>query len=75
MINEPAFKIAIRVAGGATAVARRLNLTRGAVSKWARCPAEHVLALEEMSGGRVSRHEIRPDVFGPDADAARESAA
>lgn len=69
MMTEPAFKIAIRIAGGAAAVASEIGVTRAAVSNWTQCPATHVLALERLSQGRVSRHEIRPDVFGEAAEA------
>lgn len=57
-------KVAVRVAGGAAAVARELGLSRAAVSKWTRCPADHVLTLERLSDGMVTRHDLRPDIFG-----------
>ena len=37
-----------------------------AVTRWiatAKVPARHVLAIEAATG--VSRHDLRPDVFGP----------
>lgn len=46
-----------------TWLAHQLGLTVPAVSKWRRVPAEHVLKVEELTG--VSRHDMRPDVFGP----------
>lgn len=66
MMTEHPFKIAIRIAGGAAAVASEIGVTRAAVSNWKECPPKHVLTLERLSQGRVSRHEIRPDVFGPE---------
>ncbi|RWO34764.1 MAG: helix-turn-helix domain-containing protein [Mesorhizobium sp.] len=36
-----------------------------------RVSAEAALAFEKATGGEVSRHDLRPDIFGP----ARESAA
>lgn len=52
--------------GTLTAVARALGITRQAIHMWPEIgpPARHVIPLEEMSG--VSRHQIRPDLFGAD---------
>lgn len=57
---------AIQHAGGASRLASILGVTPQAVSNWkARdsVPPEQVLAIETATG--VSRHELRPDVFGP----------
>lgn len=60
-------KLTIREAadriGGIVALAKALGITKGAVSQWERVPAEHVLLVERLTG--VSRHDLRPDVFGP----------
>lgn len=49
--------------GGVVALARRLNLkNHNTFYSWRRVLAEWVLDIEEITG--VSRHEIRPDVFG-----------
>ena len=45
-------------------IARELQITHGAVSNWRRVPAERVLDVERISG--ISRHVLRPDVFGPE---------
>ena len=71
--------------GGPSAVARRMvdefgkPLTPWAVAKWRkRVPAERVLALEKLTVDpttgepRVSRYDLRPDVFG---DAPEKAAA
>lgn len=42
-----------------------LGLSRAAVNRWklnGRVPAEHVLGIEKFTG--ISRHILRPDVFG-----------
>jgi DNA-binding transcriptional regulator YdaS (Cro superfamily) len=57
---------AIEVLGGQAAMARTLRVHPALVSQWAtgRRPvaARHILAIEAAAG--VSRHVLRPDVFG-----------
>lgn len=43
-------------------LARALGLSVQAVSKWERVPADWCIGVERITG--VSRHELRPDVFG-----------
>ena len=73
MTNEEspalAMKDAIRLAGGAAKVARQIGRTRQAVAQWDKVPAEHVFALQEMTGGRVSMQRLRPDLFAREATA------
>ena len=58
---------AIGIAGSQTALARLLGVSQMAVSRWSRgvsqLPPEHVLTVERETG--ISRHDLRPDVFGP----------
>lgn len=50
--------------GTKQAIATELGITAGAVSQWRNgVPAERVLDVERITG--ISRHELRPDVFGP----------
>lgn len=49
--------------GGTAALARALGITRAAVSQWNRVPASRVLQVELVTGGRVARHELRPDLY------------
>ena len=42
---------------------RALGITREAVSQWDSVPARRVLAVEKETG--VSRHDLRPDIYGP----------
>lgn len=62
----------VRELGGPSAVARHLksahargHISTAAVCRWTRIPAERVLALCEMSNGRFSPSDLRPDIFGP----------
>lgn len=68
---KEAFERAIKVAGGQSALARKLSTPAKKVSQqrlwhWLQvkgvCPAELVLQVEEITG--VSRYSLRPDVFG-----------
>lgn len=60
---KPATMKAIEVAGGPTALAKMLCITRQAVEQWDAVPSKHVLAVEHVTG--VSRYELRPDLYGP----------
>lgn len=56
---------AIAAAGGPTALAVALRIRQSVVSNWrmrGRIPAPRCIEVEQLTG--VSRHELRPDVFG-----------
>jgi DNA-binding transcriptional regulator YdaS (Cro superfamily) len=68
---KEAFERAIKLVNGQSAMARKLStaeqpITQQRLWHWLKvkgaCPAELVLRVEEVTG--VSRHELRPDVFG-----------
>jgi DNA-binding transcriptional regulator YdaS (Cro superfamily) len=62
---------AIEKAGGSKALADVFSIKRQAVEKWAsenRVPADRVLRIEECTG--VSRHDLRPDIYPRESDAA-----
>ena len=62
---------AIHLAGGPAELARQIGgLTPQAVSQWKKCPSGRVLDVERITG--VSRHELRPDIFGPTPAEAAE---
>lgn len=73
MTPEQAKDAAIAAAGGVPAVAKAFRISAQAVWKWKAVPAERVLVLESMAGNRVTRFEMRPDVFG-EAAAPQEAA-
>lgn len=67
-----AIERAIDILGGQSALARAIGgpVKQGHVWYWlnerdGQVPAEHCLAIEAATEGRVSRHELRPDVYGP----------
>ena len=60
--RKPVVQAAIDEAGGMTQLASYLGITRGAVALWRDVPPQYVLRIEELTG--ISRHRLRPDVFG-----------
>jgi len=59
---------AITAAGSAKALADRLGVTAQAISQWNKVPALRVLDVERATG--VSRHELRPDLYPREGQAA-----
>lgn len=57
-------------AGGIVSLARELGIKHTSLYSWPRVPAGRVLDFERISG--LSRHEIRPDVYGPASEEPAE---
>src|ERR1700753_3767983 len=62
-MRDDALERAIIQVGGVAALARAINVTPQAVSQWDRVPAERALAVEKATDGRISRHELRPELY------------
>lgn len=63
-----ALEEAIRISGGQSELARRIGgrVKQQHVHYWLKrkyIPAEHVLAIEAATQGRVNRHQLRPDLY------------
>jgi DNA-binding transcriptional regulator YdaS (Cro superfamily) len=58
---------AVEAFGGQVALAKLLGVNPSLISQWVtgrlKVAARHVLTIETATG--VSRHDLRPDVFGP----------
>lgn len=71
-----ALELAVRIAGGQSALARICNVGQPAVWKWLqsskRLPAGKCIAVEDETG--VSRHYLRPDIYPIDTAAFPASA-
>lgn len=55
-----------KACGTQAALARQLGIGVAAVTHWkrrGRIPADRVLAIERITGGQVTRHEMRPDLY------------
>lgn len=66
---------AIQVAGGQSELARKCGASQQQISYWLhkakkRVPAEYVIPIERATGGRVSRHELRPDLYPEETETA-----
>lgn len=59
-MNDVTKKV-VNLAGGKVALAKRLGVTRQAVSKWTHVPAQWVRLLEELTG--IPAEQMRPDIF------------
>lgn len=58
-------KKALRAVGGPSQLAGRLGVTAQAVCQWKKVPAGRVLTVERVTG--VSRSDLRPDLYPPEA--------
>ena len=66
VMDMTALDRAVEAAGSQLALANALGIKSPSISGWydrKKIPVERVIAIESATG--VSRHELRPDVFGP----------
>lgn len=65
---------AVEIAGGQSALARHLKVSQAAVWHWLNkpipVPAEHVAGIELATAGKVTRHDLRPDLWPQNERAA-----
>jgi DNA-binding transcriptional regulator YdaS (Cro superfamily) len=52
---------AIKLAGGVSALARKLGIKPQAISQWEDVPAQRILEIEVATG--MPREELRPDLY------------
>lgn len=62
--KDSALEHAIEVAGGPAELARAVGVTIQAVCGWKKCPPKRAIAVEQATGGVVSRERLCPEVFG-----------
>ncbi len=66
MLIGDLIKRAAELSGGIRALTRQLGLSSSAPYSWKQIPAGHVLAIEAATGGQLSRHTMRPDLYPRD---------
>ena len=71
-MRNDALERAIVQVGGVAALARAINVTPQAVSQWDRVPAERALAVEKATDGKISRYDLRPDLYPAPGSTAPE---
>jgi DNA-binding transcriptional regulator YdaS (Cro superfamily) len=54
-------------------LAAALKINASAILQWSRIPAERVPSIEKATG--LSRHELRPDLFGPPPSSKKRARA
>lgn len=65
-MDEKTKQAILEAVGSQSALAEKLGRKQQTVNEWFkknRIPAHHVLKIVELTGGSVSPHAIRPDVF------------
>lgn len=66
---------AMEIAGGRAKLAELLGLTPQAISLWhGTVPSRRAIQIEDITRGRVTRAELRPDFFGIPAKRGRRAA-
>lgn len=73
MHNRTPLDKATEHVGSQQALAAALGIKSPSITEWrqrGRVPAERCIAIEQATGGAVTRYDLRPDVFGaaPDAE-------
>lgn len=64
--RDPALQRAFNIAK-VRSIAKELDISTAALYRWRKCPPAHVLTLERLTEGKVSRHDLRPDLYPREA--------
>lgn len=64
-MSKEAVKKAVEIVGGQAVLADLCSVRQQAVFGWTQrgCPPGRVLTIEKATGGKVTRHELRPDLY------------
>jgi DNA-binding transcriptional regulator YdaS (Cro superfamily) len=65
---QEALENAVSLAGGFTALGRRLGISGEAIMQWDMVPPRRVLEVERVTG--VAKERLRPDLYRPTTEAA-----
>lgn len=61
MSAKTALKKAIKIAGGQSALARKLGISQQSIQQWVVVPVKRVKQVSEITG--VPREELAPELF------------
>jgi DNA-binding transcriptional regulator YdaS (Cro superfamily) len=68
-MRQSPLKRAVEIVGSQAALAKALKVKPQHVWNWLnrddRVPAEQVLPIEAATDGKVTRHDLRPDIYPP----------
>lgn len=68
MSPAEALRKAINICGSEAELARRVGVTGQAVNQWDVAPHRRAIEIEKATGGQVSRHDLCPDLYPPEAN-------
>lgn len=67
--RDPGVRKLIGLAGGMRSLAIKIGVRPSSISGWIRVPTARVLEIERIFEGQITRHEMRPDLFGETTNA------
>ncbi len=75
-MDNSALKLACEKVGGQAALGRKIGRKQSTIWNWLKngIPADQCPAVEKATNGEVSRHDLRPDVFGDAPPKSQEAA-
>ncbi len=74
-MNKETTQFLIKKAGGPYQVAKLITeqfgkITPQAISQWEMVPPRRAVQIETVTKGRVTKHDLRPDLFGENKNVA-----
>jgi DNA-binding transcriptional regulator YdaS (Cro superfamily) len=67
--RSPELQLTLKIMGGVNRIAALLGIAHPSVSKWNHVPSKRVLQIERIAEGKLTRTQMRPDLY-PDERAA-----
>ncbi len=62
-MNREIIKEAERLAGGTKKLGEIAGVSSQCVSQWRKIPLKHVMKIEKALDRKITRYQMRPDVF------------
>lgn len=66
--EKDALLSAIKIIGSQSVLARKLGIKQQTVFVWTKTglPPRRVLQVEQLTGGKISRHDLKPSIYPRD---------